>query len=100
MAAIGRPQMLAQLIEADIHQDHRVNSVFAVPRIHTAMRGPTFEGEFGADQRIILQAVTGGRAVADMGEDRGIDILEVAVTNQVRPAHQLFFGWTDRDYDG
>jgi len=46
--------MLAQFVEADIHQLHRVDRVDAVPRIDATVRGSTLKSELGPDQRIVL----------------------------------------------
>src|SRR5262249_28552433 len=54
MTTVSWTQMFTQLVEADIHQDHSIDSIFTVPRIHAAMRGSALKSELGADQRIVL----------------------------------------------
>ena len=46
--------MLAQLVEADIHQLDGVDRVLAVPGIDRAVRRLAMEGEIGADRGVVL----------------------------------------------
>ena len=91
--------MFAQLVEADIHELDRVHGVLAVPRIDRAVGGLAVEREFGADGRVVHQPVAGGKAVAEMQQDRDVGIAEQAGTHQVGPADQLLLGRAERDRD-
>ena len=55
MRPVGRAQVLAQLVEADIHQLDRVDRILAVPRIDRAVGGLAMKGEDRADRGIVLQ---------------------------------------------
>ena len=57
--AVGRVEMLAQLVEADVHQLDGVDRVLAVPGIDRAMRGLAMEREHRADRRVVPQAEAG-----------------------------------------
>jgi hypothetical protein len=66
MRPVGRTQVFAQLVEADIHQLDRIDGIFSVPGIDRAVGGLALKGEDRADRGVVLQAVAGGQPVADM----------------------------------
>ena len=91
--------MFAQLVEAEVHQFDRIDRVLAIPRINRAMRRLAVERELGADRGIVLQAKAGGEIVADVNDQRGIDILEIARAHEERTADELFFRRPERNDD-
>ena len=61
------------------------------------MRGLALEGELGADQRVVLQPEARAQRVADVDDDRGVRVLEVAGAHEIRPADELLLGRSERD---
>src|SRR5262249_18859331 len=81
MTTVSWPQMFTQLVEANIHQDHSIDSIFTVPWIYAAMRSSALKSELGADQRVVLQSITGGQLIGDVCDDRSVDVLEITVAH-------------------
>ncbi len=96
---IGRTQMLAQLVEADVHQLDRIDRVLAVPRVDRAVRRLAMKGEDGADRGVVLQAVAGREHLVDVQVDDGVDVLEVASAHDERAARELLLGRPEGDRD-
>ena len=108
VAAVGddvvRPvferQVLAAIVPADVHQLDGVERAAAAPRCAGRVRGLAGEGELdGHEPGAVAIAPGHTEIVADVREERDVDILEEALTHEVRLGADQFLGRTRPDAD-
>ena len=83
--------MLSQLVPADIHQHHRIQSIPGIPRRGRGVGALSLKVNSAEMSSVLSQAVHGAELLADMIMQRHIDIFEISVADKIRPADQLLF---------
>src|SRR5439155_6435002 len=93
MRALLDAEMLAPEVPADVHQLRGIERGFAAPRCAGGVRAFTFEAVLDRHEAI-LRAVAprDAEVLADVREDRDVDVLEEAGTDVVRLRADELFG--------